>query len=71
MPAWGRERGEGQGARCGENATTSRHPREGGDPLALMPRFFPPTHRRMDPRLRGDDDGKGGEDFPYHRVSAE
>ncbi|PVX30747.1 hypothetical protein DD559_16580 [Sphingomonas pokkalii] len=34
-----------------------RHPREGGDPLAPMPRFLPPALRPMDSRLRGNDDG--------------
>jgi hypothetical protein len=37
--------------------TILRHPREGGDPLALMPQFLPQTSRRMDSRLRGNDEG--------------
>ncbi|PVX28540.1 hypothetical protein DD559_03615 [Sphingomonas pokkalii] len=37
-------------------AKIHRHPREGGDPLALMLRFFPPALRAMDSRLRGNDD---------------
>jgi len=32
-------------------------PREGGDPLALKPRFFPQRLGQMDSRLRGNDEG--------------
>ena len=35
----------------------ARHPREGGDPLALMPRFFLHASRAMDSCLRRNDDG--------------
>ncbi|RSV33012.1 hypothetical protein CA234_22830 [Sphingomonas sp. ABOLE] len=34
-----------------------RHPREGGDPLALMVGFFSQALSAMDSRLRGNDDG--------------
>ncbi len=44
------------GGTCAVN-TMVRHPREGGDPLALMPQFLPQPSRRMDCRLRGNDEG--------------
>ncbi|RSV38704.1 hypothetical protein CA234_15760 [Sphingomonas sp. ABOLE] len=34
-----------------------RHPREGGDPLALKLRLLPPASWQMDSRLRGNDNG--------------
>jgi len=52
-------------------AIPCRHPREGGDPLALKFRFFPQASWQMDSRLRGNDGVIWGErDLIYMRCLA-